>query len=126
VSLVITTAKGSAKREYRAVVRDSHSPWFMFYTYGFDLSDSTWLVYIVMTLIVCGLFGCVFTPILVVTLCIPFCVDHLTKRHMMCVHFESFTGLLYIIVISRHFSPGSRLLLFGFNKIIIISYSQKN
>ncbi len=69
------------------------------------------------------LFGCVFTSILAVTLFIPSCVVHLPKRHMMCSHFESFTGFLCIIVISWHFSPGSRHFLFDCNKIIIIRIS---
>jgi hypothetical protein len=78
---------------FHTVVRDSHVTWFMF-DYGFDLSDRIWLVYIVMTLIVPCLFGCAFTVILAVTLYIRFCVDHLPKKNMMCVHFERFTGLL--------------------------------
>ena len=32
---------------YLSALRDSHAPWFMFYAYGFDLSDRIWLVYIV-------------------------------------------------------------------------------
>jgi hypothetical protein len=66
---------------------------------GFELLDRILFVYIVMTLIVACLFGCVFTVFVVVTLYIPSCVDHLPKRHMMCAHVESFTGLLCIIVI---------------------------
>ncbi len=71
-----------------------------------------------MVLIVASLFGCVFTTILGVTPYIPFCMYHLAKRHMMCVHFERFTVLLCIIVLAWHFSPASRLFLFDCNKII--------
>jgi hypothetical protein len=67
---------------------------------GFDLLDRIGFVYIVMALIVACLFGCVFTAILAVTLFIPSCVVHLPKRHMMCIHFESFTVFLFIIVIA--------------------------
>jgi hypothetical protein len=61
------------------------------------LLDRIWFVYIVMTLIVACLFGCVFTVFVVVTLYIPSCVDHLPKWYMMCTHVESFTDLLCII-----------------------------
>jgi hypothetical protein len=37
------------------------------------------------------------------------------------VHFENFTVLLYIIVISWHFSPPSLLFVFGRNKIIVFN-----
>jgi hypothetical protein len=65
---------------------------------GFDLLDRIWFVYIVMTLIVDCLFGCVCTMFVVVTLYIPSCVDQLPKGHMMCAHAEKFAGLLCIIV----------------------------
>ena len=43
----------------------------------------------------------------------------------MWVHFERFTGLLYIIVLVWHFSPDSHLFLFTCTKIIIVSqYNQ--
>ena len=83
---------------------------------GFDFLDRIGFVYIVMTLIGTCLFGCVFTSILVVTLFIP--VVHLPRRHMMCIHLETFTIFLCIVVISWHLSPGSRLFLFTCNKII--------
>jgi hypothetical protein len=65
-----------------------------------------------LALIAACLFGWALTAILEVTLFIPFCVDHLPKRHMMWVHFDSFTGFLYIIVIVWHFSPDSLLFVF--------------
>jgi hypothetical protein len=66
---------------------------------GFDLLDRIWFVYIVMTLIVTCLFGCVFIAFVVVELYIPSRVDHLPKWYMMCDHVESFAGLLCIIAI---------------------------
>jgi hypothetical protein len=63
----------------------------------FDLLERNGFVYIVMTLIVDNLFGCVFTSILVVTLFIP--VVHSPNRNMMYIHSETFTGFLCIIVI---------------------------
>jgi hypothetical protein len=98
---IVTFSSLLPPHEYRCVVRDSHGPWFMFYVYGFDLSDRIGLGYIVMSLIVDSLFGCVFTVIL---------------------HFERSTCLLSIIVIVRHFFPDSRdesrLFVFVCNKII--------
>jgi hypothetical protein len=88
----------------------------MFYVYGFDLSHRLWLVSIVKSSIVVCLFGCVFSTILVVSPYMPFCVYHLPKWHMMCVHFERFTVLLWIIVLVWHFPPGSRLFLVTCNK----------
>ena len=64
------------------------------------------------------LFGCVFTTILTVTPYIPFYMYDLPKRHMMCVYFGNFTGLLFIIGLVWQFSPGSRLFLFGCKKLI--------
>ena len=88
-------------------LRDSRVPWF--YTYGFDLSDRSCRVSIVLVLIVVCLYGCVFTTILTVTPYILFYMYHFPKWHMMSVHFENFTGLLCIIVLTWHFSPGFRL-----------------
>ncbi len=76
----------------------------MFTDYEIDLVDRIWFVYIVMALIVACLFGCVLTAFVTVSLYIPSCVDHLPKRHMMCVD-VSFTGLLCIIVSSVTFFP---------------------
>jgi hypothetical protein len=45
-------------------ILDFGAPRFMFYVYGFDLSDRIWLVSLVMTLVVVCLFGCVFSTIL--------------------------------------------------------------
>jgi hypothetical protein len=76
----------------------------MFTAYGIDLVDRIWFVYIVMTLIVSCLFGCVLTGFVTVTLYIPSCVDHLPKRHMMYTDIR-FTDLLCIIVSSVTFFP---------------------
>jgi hypothetical protein len=56
------------------------------------------------THVVC-LFGCIFTSFLVVTLYMSSCMDHLPKRHMMCAHCTTFTGLLCIIGIVWHCLP---------------------
>ncbi len=81
----------------------------MFTAYGIDLVDRIWFVYIVMSLIVAYLFGCVLTAFVAVTLYIPSCVDHLPKWHMMCAD-VSFTGLLCIIVSSEHREERGRVL----------------
>jgi hypothetical protein len=99
--------------------RVSHVLSFMFVVYAFELIVKVWFEFIVLVLEVHILFWWLSLTILVVPLYLSFCIYHLSKRHMMCVRFENFTGFLYIIVTSWHFSPGFRLFLFGCNKIII-------
>ena len=51
--------------------------------------------------------------------------SNLSERHMMCVHFQNFIGLLSIIVLVRHFPPNSRLFYsVVINKIIIYRHPQ--
>ena len=42
------------------LLSDSGAPWFMFYSYGFDLSDRIWFVSVVMVLMVVDWFWGVF------------------------------------------------------------------
>ena len=57
-------------------------------------------VSVVLVLMVSWLIVCVSSFLPAVTLHISFWMYHLPKRHMMCVHFESFIGLLCIIVLA--------------------------
>ena len=62
-------------------------------------------VFIVLAWVTACLIACVSPLILVVTLYISFRMYHLSMWHMMCVHFESFIGLLCIIVLAWHIFP---------------------
>jgi hypothetical protein len=70
----------------RHLLRNSGAPWFMFYAYGFDLSDRIWFVSLVMTLIV----TCVFTTILVVT---PLRI-RFVRQNLVCVPSDDFDSCL--------------------------------
>ncbi len=76
------------------------TPTFMFYVYGFDLSDKIWFVSIVMALVVTCLLGCVFSTILTGPPYIPCCLYRFPKWNMMIfidfqVHHSSSATLSY-------------------------------